>query len=176
MHWSTLIAIIPSCRFHAGQAAVCSCREAVPSAGEPLGTYLAIVGGTQAGEYAVDFYIDDEPVGDRQTAVLASESSTLSSTVLLFGALNSSYTTATVGSTVTAVLAGADSCGNLQDLQALLQVRSAACALYKLRWSMMHRLYMARSADCLCSKWSPANGLGTSTARALGDCLPCASG
>ena len=141
---------IPSCRFDAGRAAVWSRREAVPSAGEPLGTYLAIIGGKQAGAYAVDFYVSDEPVGDRQTAVLVSKATSVSSTVLLFGALNSSYTTATVGSTVTAVLAGADSFGNLQDLQAVLQVGSAAYALYKLRWSMMHGMYMARSAVCPC--------------------------
>ena len=34
----------------------------------------------------------------------------------------------------------------------------------------------ARSADCPCPRWSAANGLGTPTATALGDCFPCASG
>lgn len=91
--------------------------------GELLGSYLAVVGGTQAGSHPVTFELDGQPLGGQQEARLSSDSDSLKSIALIFGNLTAQLSTASVGQPVSALAVAADALGNLAALPSDATVR-----------------------------------------------------
>lgn len=92
------------------------------TAGDVLGSYIAIVGSITAGTFPLQFLIEGQLVGQSQLVTLQPEAPDLTRLVLLFLGLPSPSASVAAGSNVTATLMWTDGFGNTQDLNQFLKV------------------------------------------------------